>query len=349
MRLQFLLLLILVITPAFAQLSDNFTDGDFTNNPIWSGDTDSHLVTATGLLQSNGPTATTSIALSTPNSQYSNTEWFFYVNLAFSPSDANHARIYLMSDQADMKSPLLNGYYVRIGENGSNDGVDLWRQQGSSITKIMSGLPGTVAVNPTVRIRVIRNDVGYWQVWADPTGGNDLVLQGSATDNTLQETAFFGISCFQTTTNRQKFSFDDFVIRKAPIALNQAIALSATRVQVQFSQVTQSPSSTLITNYHLDHGIDILQANPDATHASLVTLVLGTPLNEAVQYTLTVNDIEGGDGSMIFPNSTAQFRYTVPVQDNDLVITEVFADENPRVGLPDAEFVELYNRNSRSI
>jgi len=59
----------------------------------------------------------------------SNTEWNFYVTLAFSPSDANHARIYLMSNQADLKSTALNGYYIRIGESGSSDGVDLWRQQ----------------------------------------------------------------------------------------------------------------------------------------------------------------------------------------------------------------------------
>lgn len=140
MRFLVFLLWLASCAPSFAQFSDTFSDGDFTNNPAWTGHTD-HFLVHDGRLQSNGPGASAVISLTTPNGQFSRTEWRFFVSLGFSPSDANHARIYLMSDQADLSSAELNGYFIRIGENGAQDGIDLWRQQGSILTKIIDGLP----------------------------------------------------------------------------------------------------------------------------------------------------------------------------------------------------------------
>ncbi|MES2733819.1 MAG: lamin tail domain-containing protein [Bacteroidota bacterium] len=332
---------------AFAQLSENFSDGDFSNNPAWSGDATSFTINA-GQLQSNGPNATATISLSTPNTRFSNTEWDFYVNLAFSPSDANHARIYLMSDQADLHAPTLNGYFIRFGENGSADGIDLWKQQGTTLTKIVDGLPGTVAINPAVRVRVIRDLEGNWQVWADAIGGTDFSLQGSTKDNAVQETSFFGVSCIHTTTNRQKFFFDDFQITEAPIALVGVTAIQSTQIKIQFSKSVELSSAQDVSNYELDNGLTVVQATQESAPAQ-VRLTLGSPMAENIVYTLKVNNVQGADASVIIPNSVSTFTYTAPVNSNDLIITEIFADETPAVGLPVIEFVEIYNRTNHNI
>ena len=69
---------LMISTFCAAQFIDDFTDGDFTTNPAWSGQDTFFIVNGTNQLQSNGPTATDEIYLSTPNTQFSNTEWSFY-------------------------------------------------------------------------------------------------------------------------------------------------------------------------------------------------------------------------------------------------------------------------------
>ena len=57
-------------------------------------------------------------------------EWTCYVKLSFSPSDNNMARVYLLSDQTDLKGPL-NGYFIKLGENLSNDAIELVKHAGN--------------------------------------------------------------------------------------------------------------------------------------------------------------------------------------------------------------------------
>lgn len=82
----------------FAQLNDNFADGDFTNNPTWSGTT-SYFQVVDGILTSNGPQASSTLYLSTPNALAGNVAWEFYLNLGFDPGTTNYPRIYLVANQ----------------------------------------------------------------------------------------------------------------------------------------------------------------------------------------------------------------------------------------------------------
>src|ERR1043166_1388013 len=97
------ILLILLMLPCIAvcQVNDNFSDGDFSNNPSWLGDSSQFIVNSQKSLQLHS-SGTDSSYLSTANTQLSETEWDFYVKLSFSPSDNNNARIYLVSDQSTL-------------------------------------------------------------------------------------------------------------------------------------------------------------------------------------------------------------------------------------------------------
>ena len=57
-------ILILLSFPHFGQLSDDFSDGDFTNNPQWGGDTSEFIVNADFKLQLNAPSVTDTSYLS---------------------------------------------------------------------------------------------------------------------------------------------------------------------------------------------------------------------------------------------------------------------------------------------
>ena len=98
-----------------AQLFDDFSDGNFTSNPEWIGNTGSFIVNVNKQLQLD--TAGSGLKYLSTSSTYAvNTEWEFWVRLGFSPSDNNNLRIYLISDQTDITG-ALNGYYIKIGEN----------------------------------------------------------------------------------------------------------------------------------------------------------------------------------------------------------------------------------------
>ena len=133
---RFCLLLIFLPFIGFAQLADDFSDGDFTNNPAWVGHTTKFQVN-NGMLQSNGSsTSADTLVLVTPSSIMDSVEWRFFMRLDFNPtSSTNFVKVYLASDNADLQGSL-NGYFIRMGETGSSDTLELFKQTGNTETKI---------------------------------------------------------------------------------------------------------------------------------------------------------------------------------------------------------------------
>ena len=94
----------------FAQFTDDFTDGDFTNSPTWSGDGGLFTITS-GELNSQSPGAAT-YYLSTASTLASDAQWEFFIDLQFNTSGANFVDIYLMADNSDLNL-VNNGYFIR--------------------------------------------------------------------------------------------------------------------------------------------------------------------------------------------------------------------------------------------
>ena len=154
--MKFWLLFITLFTACFlsvAQISESFDDGDFSNNPAWAGDASSFIVNTQKQLQLN-ENASDIKYLSTPDSLLLNSEWQIWVKLKFDPSNNNNIRIYLTSNKQDLTDSLF-GYYLKIGENGSNDGIDLYRQDGYKNTLLIDGTAALVASKPEINIKII--------------------------------------------------------------------------------------------------------------------------------------------------------------------------------------------------
>src|SRR5258706_14954234 len=99
---KFLYVLFLFITElCFAQVTDNFSDGDFTNSPAWSGDA-AQFVVNTGFQLQLRSSRTDSTYLSVPNTvSLNNCEWTFSILPNLPPSSSNNTRVYPVSDQQD--------------------------------------------------------------------------------------------------------------------------------------------------------------------------------------------------------------------------------------------------------
>ena len=199
-----------------AQLNDNFTDGNFSVNPAWIGDDSVYTVVDVAgdmHLRSNKLQTNSSFYLATPSAQASNAQWELYTNLTFNTSSANYVDIYLMSDQSNLLSGTLNGYFVRIG--GTTDEISLYRKVAGTAVKIIDGTDGVTNIsNNILKIKVIRTSANDWTLSRDITGtGVSYFTEGTINDATIATSSFFGISITQSTASFfQKHFFDDIYV-----------------------------------------------------------------------------------------------------------------------------------------
>ena len=183
--MNFLITLSLFIcTVSIAQVQDNFSDGEFSTNPIWGGNTVNFTVNTTKQLQSKTSiTGTTYLSTFHNLTNLDSKEWHFWVKLAFSPSTSNYARIYLSASVSDL-SLNPSGYYLQLGESGTKDAVRLMKNENGTITEICSGLSGQIAKSFTIGIKVVRNKKGEWKLFVDPTGGENFNAFAVGNDST---------------------------------------------------------------------------------------------------------------------------------------------------------------------
>lgn len=337
----------------FAQFTDNFSDGDFSFNPTWLGNT-ADFVIDNFQLRTNGPAVTpTTIYLYTNSALATDAQWEFYVNPKCATSSGNYIDIILISDVNTFTSGY-NGYFVRVG--GTPDEVSLFRKTGNTELKIIDGTDGLIASssnNPT-RVKVIRDASYNWTLEADPTGtGSNYLLQGTVNDAVYTTGSFFGVLVTYSASNNMKYFFDDFYVgniiydTSPPVPLS-ANAISATQVDVLFDENVEQTTAENVTNYSVNNGIgNPLGAVRDGSNFKLVHLTFATPFANAQNYTLTINGVQDMAANAI-SNATVNFTYYVisPPAYREVVINEIMADPDPPVGLPNKEFVEILNTTS---
>lgn len=343
-----------------AQLTDDFSDGDFTANPEWFGNTGRFTVNNGELqLMDSNPASdnTTYLYLPAPTSIGEVTTWEAYIRMEFAPSASNFARIYLSASNPDL-SDSQEGYYLKVGGiSGNDDALEFYRQDGVGSTLLIAGSAGAVGAGPaTVRIRVTRSSEGNWEMLADYTGGSNLQPEGAATDDTYPTGSYFGLYCRYTSTRNEAFFFDDISIDPIfqdtqPPTLLEVEAAGATEAIARFDEPLDSASASDAANYELDNGIgQPAEAAFDPAAPTEVRLRLSTPMQSTQSYTLTTFSIADLNDNTAPPQSLAFTYYDIrPAAFGDVVFSELFPDPNPSVGLPEGEFAELYNRSDKVI
>ena len=349
MRKTLLFFMMLSAKLAFGQVLDDFSDGNFSSNPSWNGNTNAFKVNAQKQLQTLLSASAQTVMLSVPSTFAVNAKWEFLVQLNFDPSAANQTRIYLTADQEDLKQPL-NGYFIQIGENGNADSYDLYKQNGTKLTRIIDGPAKTRNdVNKLLaRIRVTRNDEGKWELYTDITGGTNYGLEGSVTDDAFTNGDWFGISCKYSASRSEGFIFDDFSIDElvpdvTPPSLVSAKALDERTIEAVFSERLSAGSALATGNYAIAN-----IGAPVSVKATALPNVYQLSYAQALStgnYVLTVGNIKDLKGNSIAANNKAGFIYVKPydLQKGDILISEVLA--NPKNG--GVDFVEIYNATNQ--
>ena len=336
-----------------AQLTDNFTDGDFISNPSWTGSSTEFIVNASQQVQLNNTISGTSY-LSTAHglSTLSDHEWQFWVKQSFASSSSNYGKVFLSADNADLSS-AQNGYYMLFGEANAVDALRLFKLENGISTQLCAGIDGQISASFVVRIKVILSAVGTWSLFADLSGASSFLLQGSANDPSILTGTHAGFICTYTSSNANKFYYDDFYIgapildTQAPI-LVQGTAISSSQVDVLFDEALSSSSANELANYAILPFNSFVSALQDNLNPALVHLTTTLPLTNGNTYTLmtaNLSDLAGNTTS----NQSVNFDYLVAetAVKGDVIITEFFPDPSPVIGLPEVEYVEIFNKSGK--
>ncbi len=238
-RSFFTFIIVFQATLGFSQFIDNFSDGDFNLNPVWTGNTSAFEIDSLKQLHLKDTIANTSY-LTTESKAISNAIWEFNIRLDFNPSTSNYARVYLAADNNNLTTSL-NGVFVRIGgESGTIDAISLFVQHGSTSTKIIDGIDGLAATNPDLKIKVTRDNIGNWELFVDTS--NQYMLQGAAFESSITTSNYFGVYCKYTVTRADKFWFDNFTVNGDSLVLPTPQQTNANDVIINEIFIDPSPS-----------------------------------------------------------------------------------------------------------
>ena len=345
-----MIFLLLISITLKGQLTEGFEDGDFTNNPVWftsslSGEQGDFEV-VDGELRTNGPASTAKIWISTnalPDLNSAEVKWTFEIRHLSAPSGSNNVKVFLLSSKADLNDQP-EGYFIRLGESGSDDGIDLMKT--SSTTPIISDPNPSVSSSINTVIEVVRMASGQWILSAG-SQRDSLVTIGTAVDKTFTQPGYFGFLISHTKTKNQSFFFDNIEIStadKSPPTITKVTPMNESELLVNFSEELTESSSVNETNYFIND-VSPASVSLDSTKTT-ANVILRSPLENGSTNVLRIVGLEDVNGNSS-EEDTIMFSYFKFVQGSykDVIINEILADPTPQNDLPEAEYVELFNKS----
>lgn len=350
MKLFKLLLHLALITAyqsIYSQTTETFDDGDFTHNPTWLGDTSEYRINSNLQLQLNASEAGSRYLL-LPSSRYAGTqEWRFYIRVALAPSDNNNARIYLTTNNLNLHSDSITGYYLQFGENLSQDAIELFYQEGTEKRSICRGEDGHISASFALNIKVLLHENGLWEIFEVSPETGKYQLHTSGSSDPPDGEPIVGFFNKFTSGSKNKFYLDDIyhgpeiIDTTPPTLLNISGAHSCRAVTLQFSEKMATEWATESRNYTIDNSFHPDSIAIDEESFTEIELHFSNELADRIPHTLKMCNLQDLNGN-IMEDSIVEFRCN-KIRRHDLLITEFMADPSPTVGLPNCEYVEILN------
>jgi len=339
------LLIFIIFLPAylFAQVSESFSDGNFTENPAWTGITTNFIVNSSLELQSSATSASVSY-LFTPSEAIDNAVWQCRIRVTYTTSASNYAAVYIVSDKADVTSGC-NGYYVQVG--GTNDEVSLFQQKGTTKTKIIDGVDKRTDGNPVdIVIKVTRDVSGNFTLYSKLPAETEFVTEGSVQNNTFTQSGYFGLLYSNTSTTGSDFFFDDISVTgekatdNTPPQITSFTLLPPNRIQLNFSEPIDFSDAIFTVN----NGIGTASAVEIAADKTSTILTFGVEFERGIVYELTSEGIKDRSGNSL-EDKVRTFGITEHPVIGDIVWNEIM----PNASDDNEEYVEIANTSDKLI
>lgn len=352
---QLILYILLFFTiSVHAQFEEHFTDGGFNINPHWDTLGVGHIV-VNNVLNFQAPNASGKAAIVTAENTGPSVEWSLYLRLGFQPSNDDAVDIVLMADVMDIRNNF-NGYFVRIGQDGTNDGLDFYRKDGSNNILLKSMLVGAFQNGMDGNLKVIKNNLGKFVFyWKDATQSNYTAID-SLQETTYYTAPYFGMITQYTTASQDSIWFDDIYSITLPLlptdtvapGLTSAQLIHSKQIDVYFDEEVDLISAQNTNNYTLSGNGTPIAAVRDITNKNLVHLTFSTRFASNATCTLSVQSIQDTIGN-IMQLQTAVISTPYYAQPNDILINEIMVKPTATMGLPNRQYIELKNTTSQTI
>ncbi len=361
-------LILLLPLAAYGQLNEDFEGGTIngwqeSTSSRWAASTDNPITGYFSLHHIYDNPAADHDQISHPvytiNLDSATTTWRFKIRYGYTPSGPNHWGVFLISDQnAEQMHPSgsANGYLLGVNYKGTDDYIKLWEISSGSAQEILNtgfNWENQVSTSQVIGFQILRSKVGLWEVMMDTTGGFDnLFSLGTVTNSTWSLFNHFGIYYKYSSSQDMKLWLDDIsidgfvVVDTIKPEITRVNALSSTTLEVVFSEPVNPLTATKTTNYTIDG----LVGNPlTATliEQDKVLLQVQPDFMDNTVYRLNFEAIEDLFGNVIEPGFV-DFIYHV-IRPYDVLINEIMADPLPAIGLPEYEYIELFNKNPYSV
>ena len=276
------------------------------------------------------------------------TTWKISLKSDFDVSSSNKFWYWLMASDSLLSTTETNGYAIGVCIAGTAKNVSLYRIDDGSKKTLLCTSDYEWAKNTWVDLIVERQPKGIWQIECIPAVEPlDTIFSESFSDDTYNNFAYHGLSFTYSKTRAGLLYADNIsIVREAaPISLISAIYDGISTLELTFSGKLEATSASERRNYSIEGSSieDVIFNNDEPTKVKLRI----TPIKSG-SYTIIANGIIDNNGNEI-DKQTAEFSYTAPTQPYDLVFNELMFDPSPIVGLPNYDYLEIYNRSNSAI
>ena len=343
MRKYILILVFFVPFIAFSQVSENFSDGDFTSNPIWNGTSENFTVNSSFQLQSKATTTSKSY-LTTPSEAFENAVWETWVKINYNTSSSNYASLYIISDKADILGDF-NGYYVQVGN--TNDEISLYVQKGATKTKVIDGRDGITNVSSIeVKIKVTRNSDGVFSLYSKLPTDADYILEGTTTNNDVKGSKYFGLLYSNTSTTGNAYIFDDILVSGdkfldvIPPVWNNLEIIGTNQLKLTFSEAMDFSGAVFSADNEMGNPTNKTISDDGLS----ILLTFSKDFETGKIYTVNIENAVDLSGNKL-ENTQKQIGIIENAEVGDIVINEICFDATEN----GEEYFEVYNASEKVI
>lgn len=361
------ILIILVLLPvcAFAQFTETFDGPEIDSNNLWEGDLSDFQITDDGWLSLVGdPDKKYSrLKISLPYSN--NMEWKFDVKMTFTPSDPNHIRFYLLTENLSLLG-ISSEYYIQIGSTKKTITLRRFRETEKAPVRIIEKELDVLKQNiVSLSVKVTLENSSLWSLYVREEGESTYTLLDTKEQKISSGIKYIesGLACHYSkkvrghfidnieissniTPSEEKPENPDTEEPVSPVVLPKLLSvqpLNLCELQFTFDRPVDISEARFMIS-------DIGKADRIGYADEQMKTVVNTKYPEemvaGVNYTITYDGLTDMEGNKLVPFSE---EFVLEGEDEEeaepgsILINEIMADPKGLEELPETEYVELYN------
>lgn len=264
------------------------------------------------------------------------------------PTSTSYFYMVLAATSEDYTSDNCSGIAMGINPSASNDFITLWQFVGTKRTPLVVSNYDWDE-NQAIKIRATLEPSGIISLWYQNMNSQQEFFAGSANIGSISNSGFSGFIYGYPAARVGQFWIDNVAIRSIKYIpqIETANALSLNNVQLIFSKCVNSAQAQNTSSYSIiaDNGSSI-QIENAAQGGNCRTILLETERLPREPLTLFVQNISDGNGGYIVDSIRFGFEQGCFGQ---LVINEIMANPSSTLGLPEFEYIELYNPTADTV